>query len=185
MASPTETRQARQVLAELELTSVTRARAYVPAVSSSAPSSRPPTGGESPARYWRERFDAAGAGELPALVAAARAELRAIQRRQFPVTPVRDGDDLRERIISDGEGFAPLPVAIALRTSEAIVRRTRVTAGRDAERGKVIELNGTGSRIDRAVELAVLGSMSVRAAAAATGVAKSTLSDHLRRARST
>jgi hypothetical protein len=53
--------------------------------------------------------------------AESEAEVRRVLerlRRQFTVTPIRDGDDPRERIVADGEGFAPLAAAVALRTSE-------------------------------------------------------------------
>jgi hypothetical protein len=114
------------------------------------------------------------------LVRLARDELAAIQRRRFPTTAVRDGDDLRERIVADGEGLPPLDVAVALRTSETIVRRARLAAGRDAERGR--RVNGNGNGVAWALELVGNG-MSVRAAAAASGVPRSTIGDHARRAR--
>jgi hypothetical protein len=170
-------KSARQVLAELELCSVTRAHAHAPLVSGAHADSRPPTGGASPADIWRTRFERAHPGELAMLERLARDELESIRRRRFPTTAVRNGDDLRERIVSEGEGSSARDVAIALRTSEGIVRRTRLTGGRDAEHGRELELR----RYAAPDELVAAG-MSVRAAAAATGVPRSTLAGRLARA---
>jgi hypothetical protein len=170
-------KSARQVLAELELCSVTRAHAHAPLVSGAHAGSRPPTGGASPAEHWRARFESAHPGELAMLERLARDELESIRRRRFPTTAVRNGDDLRERIVSEGEGSPARDVAIALRTSEGIVRRTRLTDGRDAERGRELEL-----RRHAAPDELVAAGMSVRAAAAATGVPRSTLAGRLARA---
>jgi hypothetical protein len=167
---------ARQVLAELELCSVTRAHAYAPVVTSSHASSQPPTGGSSPAELWRARFESAQEGELPMLLRLARDELASIRRRRFPTTAVRDGADLRERIVSEGEGSPALDVAVALRTSETLVRRERLAQGREPERGRALVLE------QHTPDELVAAGMSVRAAAAATGVPRSTLAGRLRRA---
>ena len=167
---------ARQVLAELELCSVTRARAYAPVVTSSHADSRPPTGGETPADRWRERFERAEPGELAMLVRLARDELAAIRRRRFPTTTVRDGDDLRQRIVDDGEGLPPLDVAVALRCTPTLVRRTRLASGREPERGRELVLeHHEGAAL-------VAAGLSIRAAAAATGVPRTTLAGRLARA---
>jgi hypothetical protein len=164
----------REVLTHLALTSVTRARVYVGTISSSSRTSLPPTGESSPAAAWCERFNAAAPVDRQAVLAGARDELANIRRRRFPLTTVRDGDDLRERIVHDGEGLDALEVAIALRCTPTMVRRTRLVHGRDAERGKHVTLLALEPRA------LLAAGMSIRTAAAVTGVARSTLHDHVR-----
>lgn len=164
----------REVLTRLALTSVTRARVYAGTISCSSPTSLPPTGESSPAAAWCDRFNAAAPADRPTVLAGARDELASIRRRRFPVTTVRDGDDLRERIVRDGEGLDPLEVAIALRCTPTMVRRTRLVHGRDAERGKRVTLLALEPRA------LVAAGMSIRTAAAVTGVARSTLHDRVR-----
>lgn len=165
------------MLLELELLSVTRARAFVPAVTTSPPSSAPPTGDESPAAYWRERFDGAGSEEeARELVALARLELQRIRRRAFAPIAYSDGADLAAQVVADGEGFEPLHVSIALRCTPTFVRRARICAGRDAERGRRVRLD----RLDpRAL---VDAGFSLRQASAVSGVPRSTLAGRLARA---
>jgi hypothetical protein len=171
---------ARQVLAELELCSITRAHALAPIVTGAHADSRPPTGGVSPADRWRARFESAHPGELAMLERLARDELESIRRRRFPTTAVRDGDDLRTRIVDEGAGLPALDVAVALRTSEGIVRKARLSSGRESDHGRELVLE----RRTSPDELVAAG-MSVRAAAAATGVPRSTLAGRLARAANT
>jgi hypothetical protein len=174
------------VLLELELTSVMRARAYAPVVSGTHTSSRPPTGGVSPADHWRQRFEQAVDGELDMLVRLAREELDAIRRRPLANISTETFDDLAALIVERGEGFPAADVAIAMRCTATMVRRARLAAGRDAERGRLIQvprhlhLNGNG--VAWALELVSSG-VSIRAAALVVGMPKSTLADHVRRAR--
>lgn len=162
----------RQTLTELTLTSTASARAFVSAVSSSPPESRAPTGGASPADHWRSLFNTAGSEhERRAALRGARSELSHIRRRRFAVGVVRDGDDLRARVLAEGEGAHADVVARALRCTPTFVRRVRVSAGRD-EHGHVlaIELDPRALRD---------AGLSLRAISAATGIARSTLHDRL------
>lgn len=170
-------REQRQVLLELELLSVTRARAFVPVVTTSPPSSAPPTGDESPAAYWRRRLDEAGTeAEAQELVDLARQELQHLRRRAFAPIAFDDAADLSARVIEDGEGCDPLFVSIALRCTPTFVRRARVRAGRDAERGLKVRLADLDPRA------LVDAGLSIRQAAVVSGVPRSTLSDRLARA---
>jgi hypothetical protein len=175
---------ARQVLLELELCSVTRARAYATPISGAHAESRPPTGGETPADFWRQRFESADDRELDGLVRQARAELDAIRRRPLAQLHAESADDLRELVLERGEGFPAADVAVALRCTPTFVRRARLAAGRDPEHGRLVQMhqmeNGNGAALG--LELVANGH-SIRAAAAIAGVAKSTLADHVRRAR--
>lgn len=164
----------RQTLAELELTSTAPARAFVPAVSGSPPESSPPTGERSPAEHWRDAYNTKSTErERVVVLRGARAELAHLRRRRFAVGVTRDGDDLRERVLAEGEGVAVELVALALRCTPTLVRRVRLASGRDAERGRLVELTGMEPRALRDAGL------SLRAIASVTGVSRSTLHDRL------
>jgi hypothetical protein len=163
----------RQALVELCLTSTAPARAFVPVVSSSPPESRAPTGPASPAEHWQWAYERADTErERAAALRGARSELSHIRRRRFAVGVVRDGDDLRARILAEGGGADADVVAQALRCTPTLVRRTRVAAGRDAERGRVLDVELDARALHDA-------GLSLRAIALATGVARSTLHDRL------
>lgn len=166
---------ARQVLAELELTSVIPARAVVAAVTTNPPESAPPSGEASPADHWRVRFErASDAAELAELIARARDELCHLRRRALPVGPWSTLDDLAERVL-EGEGLPPGTLAYELRCTPRMVRRLRLAAGREGERGRRVELEALEPR-------ALIGAgMSYRAVAAVLAVPRSTLHDRLNR----
>lgn len=171
------TREQRQVLLELELTSTARAHAFVPVVSGSRPTSSSPNGDESPASYWYTRFAAATcARDARELCAQARDELAHIRRRAFPSIAYTTAAELAERVISEGEGHDPLAVAIALRCTPTFVRRARLAHGRDAERGRIVP--------DVELEPRALldAGLSYRQVAAVLGVPRSTLHDRMARA---
>ncbi len=101
MASPAESRaEVRGVLLRLGLCSTTRARTYVPAVSGSPPSSRPPSGEARPlAELLAADLERAGddAVKLERVLRHARDELEAIKRR-----PLAHDGDLVVAAIADG-----------------------------------------------------------------------------------
>jgi hypothetical protein len=169
-------KEQRQVLADLELTSVSRSRAFIGVVTTSPPDSAPPTGDESPATYWRERFDGAATdAEARALLAGARAELRHIRRRAFPAVVWEDAVELAARVLGDGEGVDARVVAISLRCTPTFVRRTRVVAGREPEHGRVVSVETLEPRA------LVAAGMSIRQVAAVVGMPRSTLHGQLAR----
>lgn len=162
---------------ELELTSTARAHAFAPVVSGSSPSSRTPTGDDTPARYWLARFGTTSSERHGReLAALARAELASIRRRTFPPLAYETGDELAERVVSEGEGVDALHVSIGLRCTPTFVRRARLARGRDPEYGRVVELDALEPR-----SLLDAG-LSVRQAAAVLGVPRSTLHEHAARA---
>lgn len=162
----------RQVLVELALVSLVPARVFAPVVTSSAPDSEAPRGERSPAERFAERYSVAGSdSERVRVLRAARDELSHLRRRRFAVGAVHDGDDLRERVLRDGRGLPPREVALALRCTPTLVRRTRLAGGCDPERGHPIELE----RFDAAALLAA--GMSYRAVELVLGTARSTLHD--------
>ena len=170
-------REQRQVLADLELTSVARARAFVPVVTTSPPDSAPPTGDESPAAFWRDRFDQADTpDQAAALLEAARAELAHIRRRAFPDVSWEDASELAARVLRDGEGVDAGTVAIALRCTRTFVRKTRLVASRHPDTGRRVRLEV----LDPA--LLVGAGLSIRQVAVVVGVPRSTLHGRLARA---
>jgi hypothetical protein len=172
---PSVERRMRYVLLQLALTSTAPARGLVPVVSVGSPESAIPTGERSPAERWCETYnmavsDAAQAGALR----GASEELAHLRRRKFRVGESANGDDLRERILGDGEGAETQVVALALRCTPTLVRRTRLAAGRDADYGRIVAL-------DEVTPSALLeAGLSLRAVALVTGLARSTLYDHHR-----
>lgn len=158
------------MLLDLELTSTAHAHAFVPVVSCSPPSSTAPSGDDTPAAYWRERFaDARSVDESRELVAQARAELRAIRRRPFAPMAYETADELAERVVSDGEGVDALRVSIALRCTPTFIRRARLSHGRDPDYGRVVKLDTLSPRT------LLDAGLSVRTAAAVLGMPRSTL----------
>jgi hypothetical protein len=184
VASPAELRaEARALLVAYAMTSTVRGRLVLPAVSHARPTSAPPTGGEHPAEAWAlelERLEGRNgsvSAELERFVRDLRAELEQVRRR--PLAGVRGEtlEDLETAVVDRGEGWDARAVAVALRTSERLVARIRVANGLD-ERGRPKRINGTADG------LALLhAGLSLRAAAAISGVPRSTLWDRARRAR--
>ena len=164
------------MLSELELTSTARAHAFAPLVSGSGPSSTAPSGDDTPAAYWRERFDAAASdAEADELVRLARAELAHIRRRSFPALAYATADELAERVVHEGEGVDAPAVAFALRCTPTFVRRARLAQGREPELGRIVDV----VLEPRAL---VDAGMSLRQVSAVLGVPRSTLHERLARA---
>jgi hypothetical protein len=175
--------EARGVLLALALTSEVRARAFLPAVSVSPPSSAPPPGeGEPRAEALAAELGAAGddVEAIAGVLRKARAELSVIKRRPLAKVHGETAEDLRGLVIDRGAGFTALEVSIALKVTPTFVRKARLAAGREPERGRPARVNGAR---DLGVELIANG-LSVRAASAISGVARSTMHDRARRAAS-
>lgn len=108
--------------------------------------------------------------EVHALLRRARSELEAWRRRPEPPPEGETFDDLKRRIIHEGEGWTAHEVALAMRVTPTLVRNVRHEFDRDPERG----------RPDGSLQhgLALLASgLSLRQAAQITGIPKSTLFD--------
>jgi len=112
---------------------------------------------------------------VPALVELARGELAHIRRRPFPAVEWASAEELAERVVTDGEGFDPLHVSIALRCTPTFVRRSRLARGREAERGRKLRLDLLDPRA------LVDAGMSIRQASAVSGAQRSTLASRLAR----
>jgi len=122
-----------------------------------------------PLDYWLDQIVRAQTiAEVATIVERAREELCAWRRRPEPPPDGESFEDLKRRIIEDGEGWTPQEVALAMRCTPTLVRNVRNEAERDPEYG----------RPDRSLAhgLALLSEgVTLRAAALATGIPKSTL----------
>jgi hypothetical protein len=171
------------VLRRLRLCSAVGGRAFVGTVHSGRPgSSRPPPVDDPAGRYALEAERAGDdASQLRAILRHADADLTELLRRPLVEIKSETREELETRIVDVGSGFEAIEVAVALHTSEAIVRRARLKAGRDAERGRRLPddvVNGQPLRFGLAL---LEAGYPLRVAAELSGVAKSTLHDHLQR----
>ena len=152
----------------------------MPAVSSSPPESAAPTGESRPLAdtlALELKLAADDVRAIERVLRHASDELARIKRRPLANLHCETAVDLAELVVARGQGFTALEVSVALRCTPTFVRRARLAAGVEPERGRAVRVNGHG--LERGVGLVANG-MSVRAAAAVVGVAKSTLHDHAR-----
>ena len=149
--------------------------AWAERIRSSESALLPSGEGEPPVERWLILYARATEDERPDVEAGARAELNAWRRREAPPLEVETMDELSARIISEGEGWSPKEVALAMRCTPTLVRRVREANERNVETGKV-----EGS-LEHAKALLARG-CSLRQVAILTGIPKSTLADQLKRA---
>ena len=173
-----------RTLRRMALSSTVPARLLVPAVSRAKPGSAPPQGERSRAEQYALDVELAGddVRQLRALLRHADDELAGLLRRPLTEIRVETLEELEARVVDVGEGFEAIEVAIALHTSEAIVRRARMKAARDAERGRRLPdavVNGAPLRFGLGL---IDAGYPLRVAAELSGIAKSTLHDYVRRA---
>jgi hypothetical protein len=171
----------RETLLALALTSEIGARAVVDVVSTSSPTSLPPTGQRRPlAEAFARELDRAGddVHAIGALLRRASDELDAIKRRPLANVTTETFADLHAEILDRGQGFTAHEVAVALRCTPTMVRRARLVAGLEPERGRAVQVNGNGVELGLTL---IANGMSVRAASAIAGVPRSTLHDHSHR----
>ena len=137
--------------------------------------------GTHPAESWAEKLEGLAGAHLERAVRALRDELDRVRRRPLAGVRGETVEALAELVLDRGAGFTALEVSVALRVTPTFVRRTRLAHGLDAERGRHVKVNGHGAALG--VQLIANG-YSVRAAAAAaiSGVPRSTLHDGFRRA---
>jgi hypothetical protein len=134
------TREARQVLAELELISHGKCASYNSSGAGESTAVLPQGESRPPHEYWRHQFAAATERELPGLVREARKELEAWRVRQAPVTDTWDESDA---ILKEGQGHAADVVARRFQRTTTYVRKLRLSEGRESEFGLPIESEPT------------------------------------------
>jgi hypothetical protein len=132
--------------------------------------------GTPPLDYWLEKLATAQTiGEVAAITVDMRAELAAWRRRPDPPPQGESLSELKRRVVSDGEGWTPQEVALAMRVTPTFVRAARVEAEREPQHGRPDGSLAHG--------LALLDNgLSLRQVAQITGIPKSTLHDAQRAA---
>jgi hypothetical protein len=142
------TREARQVLAEMELLSYGKAASWNSSGGKGEKENPVPQGDSNPLHeFWRREFERAeGYEELMCCLDAARIELDAIKRRD----PSLDEDVVEEprtaweaRLIEEGEGYEARHVATSFMTGIKDVMRIRRQHGCDPNDGRKLELEGS------------------------------------------
>lgn len=132
--------------------------------------------GFPPLDYWLEVLELqTSLSDVRIVVEQAREELKAWRCRPEPPPVGETFDDLKSRIIDEGEGWTPQEVALAMRCTPTLVRNVRAEAERDPDYGR------PDGSLTHGLELLRDG-VSLRAAAMATGIPKSTLHDAYRKA---
>jgi anaerobic selenocysteine-containing dehydrogenase len=129
--------------------------------------------GESdpPLLYWLDKL--ARSETLEDFAATARQmrdELDAWRRRPDPPPAGETLDELKQRVLSEGKGWTPHEVALAMRVTPTFVRNVRAEAERDPQTGR------PDDRLAKGLKLLADG-YSLRQVESITGVPKSTLHD--------
>jgi hypothetical protein len=131
--------------------------------------------GFPPLDYWLELLAAQTTLEdVRFVLERARTELQAWRCRPEPPPEGETFDDLKSRILNEGEGWTPQEVALAMRCTPTLVRNVRAESERDVDTGR------PDSSLAHGLELLSSG-VSLRSAALATGIPKSTLHDAFKR----
>lgn len=132
--------------------------------------------GAPPLLYWLDKLARAESmEEFAATAERMKAELEAWRCRPDPPPEGETMDELKARVISDGEDWTPQEVALALRVTPTFVRNVRTEAERDPQTGR------PDVRLERGLKLLNKG-FSLRQVERITGVPKSTLHDAARAA---
>jgi hypothetical protein len=154
------TREARQVLAEMELLSYGKAASWNSSGGKGENENPVPQGDANPLHEaWRLRFERCKILDLAYEVELAREELSAIRRRDPDIVVPEEGRDAwEERLIEEGEGYEAKVVATSFSTSVQVVVKARKKHKRDPNLGYL---------------LSVLPGESVRQMARRTGMSKS------------
>ena len=131
------TRDARQILGELELIMHGKAASWNSSGGKGENENPVPQGeANPPADHWRRIFLACAEHDLSALVEEARDELGRIRRRDPDTAVPEEGRDAwEERLIEEGEGYEARVVATSFSTSVQVVTRARKKHGRDPNNG--------------------------------------------------
>jgi hypothetical protein len=129
-----------------------------------------------PLDYWLAKLgEAQTVAEVRELLAQAREELETWRRRPEPAPDGETLDDLKARILHDGQGWTPQEVALAMRVTPTLVRKVRIEGERDPEYGR------PDGSLQKGIALLSQG-LSLRQVERITGIPKSTLHDAHRKA---
>jgi len=108
--------------------------------------------------------------ECHTILELASAELQAWRKRPEPPPEGESFDELKRRILRDGQGWTPKEVALAMRVTPTLVRNVRTEADRDPEYGR------PDGSLRHGLTLLSEG-LSLRQVERITGIPKSTLHD--------
>jgi hypothetical protein len=169
---------ARPLLANLELVSSAPTQRLGAVVTGGRTweHSQPPGESHPLWEHFSERLR--GAETLPAglaIIAEMTDALTYARRRPMATVTGETADDLAERIIEDGEDWAPSDVALAMRCTPTFVRRARLAHNRDPESGQLLDKADPW-----ALARELHGRRSLRTIERLTGIPRSTLHDRLR-----
>lgn len=140
------TREARQVLAEMELISYGKVSSWNSSGGKGEKENPVPQGDANPLHeIWRDRFERCKPLDLAYEVILAREELDAIRRRdtssEAPAEEPRVAWEAR--LIEEGEGYEARHVATSFMTGVKDVTRIRRAHGRDPNDGRELRLEGS------------------------------------------
>lgn len=169
--------EARPVLLRLALTSTVGAGRVTPRSGLSPTSARPSGTLHVAERYAHLIADAGSERDARRWLDEARAELQSVLRRPFAGVGEADRRELELRIVSEGTGMTAVEVAVMCRCTVTLVRRARLGAERDPERGKSL----AGVSVERWVRELRASGYSLRQCEALTGVPRSTIADREQR----
>lgn len=169
--------EARPVLLRLALTSTVGAGRVTPR-SGLAPTGARPSGTVHVAERYASLIAGAGSErDARRWLDEARAELQSVLRRPFAGVSESDRRELELRIVSEGVGMTAVEVAVMCRCTVTVVRRARLGAERDPERGKSL----AGVTRERWVRELRASGYSLRQCEALTGIPRSTIADREQR----
>jgi hypothetical protein len=146
------TREARQVLAEMELLSYGKAASWNSSGGKGEKENPVPQGDSNPLHeIWSVTFRTADDDQMPGLVNLARLELDAIKRRDLeaPSTVEEPRAAWEARLIEEGVGYEARHVATSFMTGIKDVMRIRRQHGRDPNDGRKLELEGSERELAR------------------------------------
>jgi hypothetical protein len=140
-------------------------------VRGAEPAALPQGEGFPPLEHWLTLLARAQTlEEMRTITELAAHELRAWQRRPEPPPQGESFDELKRRILREGQGWTPKEVALAMRVTPTLVRNVRTEADRDPEYGR------PDGSLKHGLALLSEG-LSLRQVERITGIPKSTLFD--------
>jgi hypothetical protein len=131
------TREARQILGEMELLMHGKTASLNSSGRGGERNPVPQGEASPPVDYWLGRFRTAALEEVAGLVQAARHELERIKRRDTTVVVQEETrEEWEARLLRDGEGFEARDVAVKFNCAVQDVTRLRRRAGLDPNLGE-------------------------------------------------
>jgi hypothetical protein len=164
----------RETIAGFEMLQYGAVMAWGRRIPSAEGAALPQGESDPPLLYWMDKLASAQTlEEFAAFASQMKDELAAWRRRPDPPPPGETLDDLKRRVLEEGDGWTPHEVALAMRVTPTFVRHARTEAERDPQTGR------PDNRLAKGLKLLKEG-FSLRQVESITGVPKSTLHDAAR-----